>query len=142
MVCWFVGLLVGWSLGTNVACLPAVAALFARALPSAQTQTPESVVLSYVLCTPPEGSSYENSIYATADVQSFKCEVTFTADTFARSFVRVDDVFYVGLGCERPGENGPKPSTSTGDILRVVLNRWSSGLQSDDGESILIVEFW
>lgn len=74
----------------------------------------------YVLCTRPKNGKYENSIYSTADVQSFKCEVTFTADTFARSFVRVDDVFYVGLGCERPDEDGPQPSTSTGDILRVV----------------------
>lgn len=74
----------------------------------------------YVLCTQPKDGKYENSIYSTADVQSFKCEVAFTADTFARSFVRIDDMFYVGLGCERPDENGPQPSTSTGDILRVV----------------------
>jgi len=53
-------------------------------------------------------------------VQDFRCQATFVTDTFARSFVRVDEVFYVGLGCERPDEDGARPPASTGDILRVV----------------------
>ncbi len=74
----------------------------------------------YALCVRPKGGKYENSIYSTADLRQFRCAVSFTTDTMARSFVPVGGEFYVGLGCERPEENGPPPSTSTGDILRVI----------------------
>jgi len=73
----------------------------------------------YALCTRPAAEgTFENSIYSTKDVKTWRCEATFTTASFTRSFVEVNGEFYVGIGC-RGYTSDPLPN-STGDILRVI----------------------
>jgi hypothetical protein len=75
----------------------------------------------YALCTQPTGNTFENTIYSTKDVRTWRCEATFTTDSFTRSFVEIGGDFYVSIGC-RGFTSDPLPN-STGDILRVIPTR-------------------
>jgi len=75
----------------------------------------------YALSTGKSEQGWENKIYSTRDMRSWKCAATFTTESFARSFEEAKGVFYVGIGCSGPyPENAPK---STGDILRVTVRK-------------------
>lgn len=72
----------------------------------------------YVLCIRKTEQGWENAIYSTKDMQTWRCAATFTTESFARSFEEAKGVFYVGIGCSGPyPEKAPK---STGDILLVT----------------------
>ncbi len=75
----------------------------------------------YALGVREQGKGFALTIYSTADVKTWRPEVTFeSAETFPRSFVKAGDAFYVGLGAGVNNEDKDKVPPSTGDILRVV----------------------
>ena len=75
----------------------------------------------YALCTRGGKAGYENAIFATRDVKHWRCVVSFTTESFARSFEEAGGVFYVGIGAAGYARE-PCPN-STGDILKVVPAR-------------------
>jgi hypothetical protein len=74
----------------------------------------------YVLTTRKTEKGFENAVFATKDVKTWRSIVTFETKSFALSFVPVDGEFYVSIGRARstPKEHFPL----IGSILRVVPN--------------------
>lgn len=70
----------------------------------------------YVLTSEPANDGGQTiSVLATDDLESWEPVVTFEAETFARSFARLEGVFYFGLGCETEA-----PTAACGEVLRIA----------------------
>jgi len=75
----------------------------------------------YAICARAGKAGFENTIFATNDVKHWRCVVSFTTESFARSFEEAGGAFYVGIGAAGYARE-PCPD-STGDILKIVPAR-------------------